>query len=89
VSLSVSKEISMRIPALAIFVMATIAMMSPTRAQTYNPRYPICAKIIQNFGGERYECAYDSMEQCQARVSGLGGQCVVNPYYAGARNRRY
>ena len=84
----------MRIPALAILTLsilmsATIAMTSPSRAQTYNPRYPICAKIIQNFGGERYECAYDSMEQCQARVAGLGGQCVVNPFYAGNRSRRY
>jgi hypothetical protein len=78
----------MRVLALAILTMATIAMTQPTRAQTYNPRYPICAKITQNFGGESYECAYDSMAQCQARASGLGAQCVVNPFYAGGRNRR-
>jgi hypothetical protein len=78
----------MRMLALAILATAIIAVMSPTRAQTYNPRYPICAKIIQNFGGERYECAYDSMEQCQARASGLGAQCIVNPFYAGTRGRR-
>jgi hypothetical protein len=79
----------MRIPALAILTLATIAMTQSATAQTYNPRYPICAKIVQNFGGERYECQYDSMEQCRERVAGLGGQCVVNPFYAGGRNRRY
>jgi hypothetical protein len=75
----------MRIPALAILALAVIAMTSPTRAQTYNPRYPICLKVIQNFGGERYECAYDSIEQCRQGQGGLPAMCVVNPYYRGRR----
>ncbi len=44
----------MRILALAILTIAAISATPSARAQTYNPRYPICAKIIQNFGGERY-----------------------------------
>ena len=75
----------MRIPALAILALATIALTSPTRAQTYNPRYPICLKVIQNFGGERYECAYDSIEQCRQSQGGLPAMCIVNPYYRGRR----
>jgi hypothetical protein len=79
----------MRIPALIILTLATIAMTSPTRAQTYDPRYPICLKVVQNFGGERYDCRYDSIPQCQQSQGGLPAQCVVNPFYAGGRNRRY
>jgi hypothetical protein len=75
----------MRIPALAILALGVIAMTQPTRAQTYNPRYPICLKVIQNFGGERYECAYDSIEQCRQSQGGLPAMCVVNPYYRGRR----
>jgi len=69
----------------AILTIAAISAMPSARAQTYNPRYPICMKIIQDFAGERYECAYDSMEQCAARASGLGATCVVNPFYRGRR----
>ena len=79
----------MRIPALIILTLATIAVTSPTRAQTYDPRYPICLKVIQNFGGERYDCRYDSIEQCRQSQGGLPAMCVVNPFYAGGRNRRY
>ena len=78
----------MRILALAVLTIAAISATPSAYAQTYNPRYPICAKIIQNFGGERIECAYDSMEQCQARAAGLAATCIVNPFYAGARGRR-
>ncbi len=79
----------MRIPALAILTLAAIAMTQPTRAQTYDPRYPICLKVIQNFGGERYDCRYDSIPQCRRSQGGLPAQCVVNPFYAGNRPRRY
>jgi hypothetical protein len=75
----------MRILTLAILTIAAISATPSARAQTYNPRYPICAKFIQNFGGERIECGYDSMEQCQERVAGLGGTCIVNPYYGRGR----
>ena len=48
----------MRMLALAILTIATISATSSARAQTYNPKYPVCLKIIEMFGGERYECAY-------------------------------
>jgi Protein of unknown function (DUF3551) len=37
------------------------------------------------FGGERNECIYDSLQDCQQRAAGLGGMCIVNPFYRGAR----
>jgi hypothetical protein len=30
--------------------MATVSVTASARAQTYNPKYPICLKVIQKFG---------------------------------------
>lgn len=82
----------MRILALAMLTAAAVAAAAPARAQTYNPRYPVCIKQIQTFGGERIECAYTSLEQCNATALGLPAQCIENPYYGGrpeGGGRRY
>jgi hypothetical protein len=83
----------MRILVLAILAIATVSTVPPARAQTYDPKYPVCLKLIVNFGGEHYECSYTSLEQCAERASGLPAQCMINPFYAGAspggRDRRY
>ena len=82
----------MPILALAILAIAAISAATPARAQTYDPRYPVCLKVIEMFGGERYECRYSSLEQCAQAASGLPAQCMVNPFYAGAsggRDQRY
>jgi hypothetical protein len=85
----------MRILALAVLAMATVAAMPPARAQTYDPNYPVCLKVIESFGGEHFECAYTSLAQCAQTALGLPAQCVVNPFYAGGpaspavRDRRY
>ena len=75
----------MRILFWAVLTIAAISATASARAQTYNPRYPVCMKVIQNFGGERYECAYDSLEQCAASAVGLSATCIVNPFYRGRR----
>ena len=79
----------MRVLALAILTMAVVSATSAAHAQAYNPRYPVCLKVIENFGSERIECAYASLEQCAPSASGRAGQCIVNPFYAGASDRRY
>ncbi|QWG15367.1 DUF3551 domain-containing protein [Bradyrhizobium sediminis] len=85
----------MRILALAILAIATVSATPSARAQTYNPNYPVCLKVIEMFGGEHFECAYTSLAQCAQAASGLPAQCIVNPFYAGAtaspggRDRRY
>lgn len=66
-------------------VMVTIAAMASAHAQNYNPRYPVCMKMVEMFGGERNECIYDSIQQCQQRAAGLPATCIVNPFYRGPR----
>ena len=65
---------------------AAMAAVSPARAQTYDPAYPIC---LQTFGimGNAISCGYTSMNQCQFSASGLAAQCIVNPYYAGTARK--
>lgn len=75
----------MRILFLAMLAIAAISAASSARAQNYNPRYPICMKVIEMFGGERNECIYYSLEQCAQRASGLGATCIINPFYRGRR----
>jgi hypothetical protein len=80
----------MRIPALAILTTAAVLTASPTLAQTYDPRYPVCLQVYQGFVDYYFECAYTSIPQCRMSASGRAASCVVNPYYAGgkARGRR-
>lgn len=80
----VPKEAWMRIPALAIFTTATVLTAAPTRAQTYDPAYPVCLHVYTR-GANYYECRYASLPQCNASASGRAAQCVINPYFAGAQ----
>jgi uncharacterized protein DUF3551 len=73
----------MRKTIILVAAIATAAAVSPARAQTYNPAYPIC---LQTFGitGNAISCGYTSMGQCRATASARAAQCIVNPYFAGA-----
>jgi hypothetical protein len=62
---------------------ATLALSAPARAQTYDPAYPVCLQIYQGYVDYYFECAYQTMAQCQASASGRSASCVVNPYYKG------
>jgi hypothetical protein len=77
-------EILMRIPALAMLTIVTGMLAVPARAQTYDPRYPVC---LQTYGidGGYIECAYDSLAQCAMSASARAAQCVVNPFFAGGQ----
>ena len=75
----------MRIPALMILAMVTVFATPSARAQTYDPKYPVCLQVYQGFTDYYFECAYTSIPQCQMSASGRAAQCVVNPYYAGAK----
>jgi hypothetical protein len=78
------KEPPMRIPALAILTVATVSAAAPARAQTYDPNYPVCLQTY-GIGGDAIECGYTSLTQCAQSASGRAAQCIVNPYFAGAR----
>ena len=75
----------MRILALAILTIATVSTATPTMAQTYDPKYPVCLQIYQRFTDYYFECAYTSLAQCNMSASGRAAQCIVNPYYAGPK----
>jgi len=70
---------------LAMLTIAAISAASSAGAQTYNPRYPVCIRVIEQFGGERIDCTYISLEQCAQRASGLAATCFANPFYRGQR----
>jgi Protein of unknown function (DUF3551) len=71
----------MRILALAILAIGMVSM-GPAGAQTYDPAYPVCLRVRSD---HYYECRYTSLSQCNASASGRPAQCVINPYFAGAR----
>jgi hypothetical protein len=75
----------MRILALAILTIATVSAGPSARAQTYDPAYPVCLQIYQGFTDYYFECAYTSLAQCHMSASGRAAQCVINPYYGGAK----
>jgi Protein of unknown function (DUF3551) len=76
----------MRIAALAIsaiLAISTVLAAAPAQAQTYDPNYPVC---LHQYGPVSYfECNYTSLPQCAASASGRPAQCVLNPYFANAR----
>jgi hypothetical protein len=78
-------EILMRILALAMLTIAAVLTATPTLAQTYDPKYPVCLQIYQGYTDFYFECAYTSLAQCNMSASGRAAQCVINPYYAGAK----
>jgi hypothetical protein len=79
------REILMRILALVILTIATLSAAPSARAQTYDPKYPVCLQVYQSWRDYYFECAYTSLAQCNMSASGRAAQCVVNPYYAGAK----
>jgi uncharacterized protein DUF3551 len=90
-------EALMRIPDLCILTLATTCAAVPAKAQTYDPRYPICMKVYSGGGGglgggEWIDCSYVSLPQCHASAAGRAAMCEINPYFAHAQlapNRFY
>jgi hypothetical protein len=72
----------MRILALAVLAIGTIAAAGPAAAQTYAPNYPVCLHVYGPL--TYYECRYTSLAQCNLSASGRPAQCVLNPYFASA-----
>ena len=52
--------------------------VTPARAQTYAPGFPICLRV---YGPINYvDCTYSTLTECNATASGRPAQCLVNPY---------
>jgi uncharacterized protein DUF3551 len=75
----------MRVSIWAMLAVAAGLMTAPARAQTYDPRYPVCLQVADDNGGY-IECAYSSIPQCNASASGRAAECMINPFYAGGRS---
>ena len=67
----------MRVLASVILTLSVVSVTSSARAQTYDPNYPVCLKLIQTFGGEWNDCRFTSLEQCAPAASGLAAQCII------------
>jgi Protein of unknown function (DUF3551) len=84
------KEALMRILALAILAIGMVSI-GPAAAQMYDPTFPVCLRLYDRT--IYYECSYTSLPQCNASASGRSAQCVINPYFASAKEpagyRRY
>jgi hypothetical protein len=61
---------------LAATALLVVMGASPSMAR----EYPICARLAVNNGNPT--CDYNTMRQCMATVSGIGGDCIQNPAFA-------
>jgi hypothetical protein len=74
-----------------IFAVLAVAMAFAgpgAQAQMYNPDYPVCLHVFGSLDGERMDCIFTSIPQCQATASGRSAMCLINPYFAGRPVRR-
>lgn len=74
----------------AILALAAAFAASSAWAQMYDPDYPVCLHVFGSLDGERLDCVFTSIPQCQATASGRSAMCLINPYFAGrsVRHRR-
>jgi len=67
--------------ALAGMIIGTAVILGaePIRAQTYDPKFPVCMEVA--IGDDSHiDCWFSSMEQCRNGSTGTG-HCIANPYY--------
>jgi len=72
----------------AILALAAVVLPDSVRAQMYDPNYPVCMHVVVGRGGQRMDCIFTSLAQCDATASGRGGSCLINPYFVRTSGRR-
>lgn len=65
---------------LAIVAIGLLLAGGSSRAQTYDPSYPVCMQIYGPVG--YFDCRYASLAQCKYLAVGRSASCVANPYFA-------
>ena len=75
----------MRVRACTILTIGMTLVAASARAQTYDPKYPVCLQVNKGWNDYYFECSYTSLAQCNMSASGRSAYCLVNPYYAGAK----
>jgi hypothetical protein len=68
-------------PVLAVSALVAILVAAPVRAQTYDPSHPVCMHVYGELEGERIDCVFTSLAQCQASAWGRPATCLINPYF--------
>ncbi len=65
---------------------AMVALLADARPGAAREWYPWCAQYydMRNIT----ECTFNTFEQCQASISGIGGNCIQNWYPPPAAPRR-
>jgi len=77
----------MRTVRLAIMALAALAALLPT-SPAHTTEYPWCARYGGGMSGSS-NCGFQTLEQCQATVSGVGGYCERNQFYNPDTVRRH
>lgn len=72
----------MRVLAPAMMAVAMLTATGPSRAQTYDPNYPVCLHVV-DWGGSYEDCRYRTMAQCAMSAAGVSATCMMNPFYGG------
>lgn len=65
---------------LALIAIGLLLAGGSSRAQTYDPGYPVCMQIYGPVG--YFDCRYASLAQCKYLAVGRSASCVANPYFA-------
>jgi hypothetical protein len=68
-------EMDMRMSFLALAALCVGVSALPAAAA---PSYPWCARYSTSGG----ECSFNTFEQCEQTLSGIGGSCTQNPGYS-------
>jgi hypothetical protein len=70
---------------IVLFVVATALLSKTQVSNAKSPySYPWCAIYLGGTGSPgAMSCYYTSWEQCRTTMLGIGGNCVVSPYYHG------
>jgi len=70
----------------AVLALALTVMSASVKAQMYDPRYPVCMHVYGLQTGERMDCDFTTIAQCQASASARGATCDINPYFVRTPN---
>lgn len=81
------RDVTMRLTLALAATTALMALPTPADAQRYVYDTQYCVRAYDG----ATDCSYYTLQQCLVAVSATGGDCALNPRYAGEpapRNRR-
>ena len=71
-----------RQPIIVLFLIATALLGETQIGNAQSPySHPWCSISSGDAGGGTRSCYYETLQQCMATLSGIGGNCVERPYY--------